>query len=191
LKDKEKMKTEPKISKRDLQLNSMKSWLTDIGMEIYYKNFEDTGYENLDIIMMLNDNDLDAMEITSPGHRRAILNAALKLRAKNPSLKTEIAQSNNQEDWIQNIEENKTEEKINKRVNDKKVENVEKKTEDRNDKKVVKNDKKENDKKVEKNEKKVEKKDKKVENNKGITEDETSDIFGSYTSISDEEEILD
>jgi len=127
LKDKEKMKTEPKISKRDLQLNSLKSWLTDIGMEIYYKNFEDTGYENLDIIMMLNDNDLDAMEITSPGHRRAILNAALKLRAKNPSLKTEIAQSNNQEDWIQNIEENKTEEKINKRVNDKKVENVEKK----------------------------------------------------------------
>jgi len=191
LKDKEKMKTEPKISKRDLQLNSLKSWLTDIGMEIYYKNFEDTGYENLDIIMMLNDNDLDAMEITSPGHRRAILNAALKLRAKNPSLKTEIAQSNNQEDWIQNIEENKTEEKINKRVNDKKVENVEKKTEDRNDKKVVKNDKKENDKKVEKNEKKVEKKDKKVENNKGITEDESSDIFGSYTSISDEEEILD
>jgi len=136
-----KMKSESKPSNRDLQLNALKNWLTGIGLEMYYTTFEASGYDTLDLIMMLNETDLDVMDIKTPGHRKSLLSSALLLRSKNPSAKTELAQSNDQEEWIKSVAKKEP------------VNNIKSITEDKSD--------------------------------------ESSDIFGSYTSISDDEDILD
>jgi hypothetical protein len=55
-------------------------WLKQNGFEMYRDVFMKNGYDSLSVVAALDSNDLDIMEITLPGHRKGLLNAASKLK---------------------------------------------------------------------------------------------------------------
>lgn len=61
------------------QYHSVPHWLKEIGFEEYIPTFAAFGYESLHLVQLLDEGDLDAMSISKPGHRKALLSAAADL----------------------------------------------------------------------------------------------------------------
>uniref|UniRef100_A0A6B2L3J4 SAM domain-containing protein n=1 Tax=Arcella intermedia TaxID=1963864 RepID=A0A6B2L3J4_9EUKA len=61
-------------------------WLAENGLAEYYQKFISCGYESIEIISLIDDAELSAINIPKPGHRKALLLACQKLRENNKSL---------------------------------------------------------------------------------------------------------
>jgi len=55
-------------------------WLAQNGLSEYYQKFIDCGYESLEVCALIDDNELVAIDIAKPGHRKALINACQLLR---------------------------------------------------------------------------------------------------------------
>ena len=51
-------------------MDDVRSWLAKSNLQRFEEIFESNGYDDLDVIAEINEADLDAMEITLPGHRK-------------------------------------------------------------------------------------------------------------------------
>ena len=58
--------------------DEVKSWLESIGLAQYVSHFLENGYDDMDSLWDLNSDDLDAIGIKLPGHRKKILTQASK-----------------------------------------------------------------------------------------------------------------
>lgn len=59
-------------------------WLEQCNLSEYIDVFKEAGYDDINLIKILNDSDLDAMKIDKPGSRRKILLYAQQLGTDNP-----------------------------------------------------------------------------------------------------------
>lgn len=64
-----------------MDASGISMWLRELHLDRYEPNFLDNGYDDWEVITHLDDEDLDAMKITLPGHRKKILLAVKKLAA--------------------------------------------------------------------------------------------------------------
>ena len=55
-------------------------WLKSIGFDFYWQKFEEAGYEDLKSITDMNEEDLNLIGISKPGHRRSILISSIELK---------------------------------------------------------------------------------------------------------------
>ena len=58
--------------------DEVKQWLESIGLPQYVSHFLENGYDDMDSLWDLNNDDLDAIGIKLPGHRKKILTQASK-----------------------------------------------------------------------------------------------------------------
>ena len=58
--------------------DEVQHWLESIGLPQYLNNFLQNGYDDMDSLWDLNHDDLDAIGVTLPGHRKKILHNAAK-----------------------------------------------------------------------------------------------------------------
>ena len=65
--------------------NPVVSFLNQLNLSQYYDIFMEEGWDDLDGIKLLTDNDLVDMGVTKKGHRRKLLSAALKMEPTRPS----------------------------------------------------------------------------------------------------------
>ena len=56
------------------------SWLAKSNLQRFEEIFENNGYDDLEVIAEINEADLDAMEISLPGHRTKILSRVQQLK---------------------------------------------------------------------------------------------------------------
>lgn len=54
-------------------MDDVRSWLAKSNLQRFEEIFENSGYDDLEVIAEINEADLDAMEISLPGHRKKIL----------------------------------------------------------------------------------------------------------------------
>lgn len=62
------------------QYYSVAQWLKAVGLDEHVSAFSSFGYESLHLVALLDEEDLNVMHITKPGHRKAILAAAADLK---------------------------------------------------------------------------------------------------------------
>merc|ERR1712063_56525 len=60
-------------------LDNVSLWLTECGLGDYIHTFKTAGYDDINLIKILNEEDLDAMGIDKPGTRKKILFYAAQL----------------------------------------------------------------------------------------------------------------
>ena len=68
-------------SSESLPESEVTNWLKSIGFASYAAKFHQYGYDSLQLVALLDEDDLNILEITLPGHRKGLLAAANKLRA--------------------------------------------------------------------------------------------------------------
>ena len=84
----------------------IKEWAEDNNIQDYLDKFIEAGFDTLDVISEIEQNDLDYMQITLPGHRKKILLAISKLKASKQSHNN---QNNAQDDDLDKLEREATE----------------------------------------------------------------------------------
>lgn len=65
---------------RDEECSEVRKWLANLGLEKYFSNFKDAGFENLKLCSGLDEESLQAMKITTLGHKKGLLEAARNLK---------------------------------------------------------------------------------------------------------------
>merc|ERR1712063_64413 len=66
-------------------LDNVSLWLTECGLGDYIHTFKTAGYDDINLIKILNEEDLDAMGIDKPGTRKKILFYASQLKEPHPA----------------------------------------------------------------------------------------------------------
>merc|ERR1711862_596154 len=64
----------------DMHLDNVSLWLQECGLSEYIPVFKTAGYDDINLIKILNEEDLDAMGIDKPGTRKKILMYAEQLK---------------------------------------------------------------------------------------------------------------
>merc|ERR1712232_543586 len=64
----------------DMHLDNVSLWLQECGLSEYIPVFKTAGYDDINLIKILNEEDLDAMGIDKPGTRKKILFYASQLK---------------------------------------------------------------------------------------------------------------
>jgi len=60
--------------------SEVRKWLANLGLEKYFSNFKDAGFENLKLCSGLDEESLQAMKITTLGHKKGLMEAARNLK---------------------------------------------------------------------------------------------------------------
>ena len=63
-------------------MDDIHSWFTENKLDMLEDVFTKNGYDDLEVIAEINETDLDAMQITLPGHRKKILLRVHQLKLK-------------------------------------------------------------------------------------------------------------
>ncbi len=76
-----------------VQPDEVTDWLKSFNFAMYATNFMENGYDSLFVCSHLDENDLDQLQITRPGHRKTLLLKSKELAEKKNNIEASVSHS--------------------------------------------------------------------------------------------------